>query len=561
MMTEGGEMAGGVRTRGRRAHRILAWISALTVAAGVSLAGATPAHAASYTPIAGSGSSWSANAISQWITDVHGAGMNVSYNSIGSSAGRSEFAQKLVDFGVSEIPYQGTDPATGSRDDTSRPYAYMPIVAGGTSFMYHLNIAGKLYRDLRLSGETITKIFTGKITFWDDPQITQDNNGKKMPKKRIVPVLRSDGSGTSAQFTLWMSKQYRSLWCAFYSKCGLTSYYPKFGNAVLQSGSVQMAGYISSSTYGDGTIGYVEYSYARNLGFPVAKVRNAAGYYVLPSDFDVAVALTKARINSNRNSKDYLTQILDDVYTYTDPRVYPLSSYSYMILPTSLDGRITNEKGATLSAFAHYFLCQGQQKAGTLGYSPLPLNLVQAGFDQVARVPGHESETLDPRGCNNPTFDPSNPNSNRLAVIAPMPPSCDKVGQGPCSGGGGVSAGNGSGNGSSGNGSGSGNGTGSGPGNGSAGPSAGRPQIDPVTGEVVGTSGPQDSSGANAGSYQLAAGSSGLSSTLVVLAGAEVLLLMLVPLFMARSMNRRREGPSGTGSRARDRQPTGTDRR
>jgi ABC-type phosphate transport system substrate-binding protein len=393
--------------------------------------------------------------------------------------------------------------------------------------MYHLTVNGKLYRDLRLSGETITRIFTGKIRDWSDPAITRDNNGRKLPSKRIVPVVRSDGSGTTAQFTLWMSKQYRSLWCEFYARCGLTSYYPTFGNAVAQSGSVQMAGYISAS-YGEGTIGYVEYSYAHNKNYPVAKLRNGAGYYVEPTDFNVAVALTNARINTDRNSPDYLTQVLDDVYRHPDKRAYPLSSYSYMILPTSEDRRITRDKGRSLSVFAHYFLCQGQQKAGPLGFSPLPLNLVRAGFEQVAKVPGAEGMALDPKGCDNPTFDPANPDSNRLAKIAPMPPECDRDGQGPCGGGVGAPAGGGS----RPNGGGATQpsaGKSTGPG-GAPGPAT----VDPVTGELV----TGDAAGGAAGVVDVA-DSFDLTATLVALAAVEAAFLAFLPLFMARRLRRR----------------------
>ena len=79
---------------------------------------------------------------------------------------------------------------------------------------------------------------------------------------------------------------------------------------------------------GNGTIGYVEYSYPVNKDFPVVKVLNKGGYYVEPTQYNVAVALTKAKINQDKSSQLYLTQILDEVYRHPDPRAYPLSSYS-----------------------------------------------------------------------------------------------------------------------------------------------------------------------------------------------------------------------------------------
>jgi phosphate transport system substrate-binding protein len=387
-----------------------------------------------YQLIEGTGSTWSQNAINQWIADVSSVGIQVAYGGGGSSKGRRDFGEGTVDFAVTEIPFQGRDPRTGQSDTANgRDFAYMPVVAGGTSFMYHLEVGGKLYTGLRLSGETVSKIFTGQITSWDDPAITRDNNGFKLPATKITPVIRSDGSGTSAQFTAWMDNQYPSLWRPFCDCSGLTSYYPIKDGFVAKDGSVGVAGYVSAS-YGNGSIGYVEYSYALNDNYPVAKVLNRAGYYVEPTAYNVAVALTQARINNDRNNPNtYLTQILDGVYTYDDPRTYPLSSYSYMIIPTGKDDpRMNDPKARTLGDFAYYFLCEGQQEAAPLGYSPLPLNLVKAGFAQVKKIPGADTTGKDPSTCNNPTFDPRDPTKNVLAETAPMPPECDKVGEGPC---------------------------------------------------------------------------------------------------------------------------------
>jgi len=83
-----------------------------------------------------------------------------------------------------------------------------------------------------------------------------------------------------------------------------------------------------------------------------------------------------------------LTQGLTQVYTDPDPRAYPLSSYIYMIFPKSATASFSTDKGRTLSEFAYYFLCEGQQQAAALGYAPLPVNLVQTAVDQVNQIPG-----------------------------------------------------------------------------------------------------------------------------------------------------------------------------
>ncbi|WP_201292729.1 phosphate ABC transporter substrate-binding protein PstS [Cellulomonas citrea] len=396
---------------------------------------------ADYALLEGDGSTWSQGIVNQWIADAKPMGMQVVYSGIGSSGGRKSFANFQDDFAISEIPYQGVDPITKEEDASNiRQYAYLPIVAGGTSFTYHVTQAGALMRDVRLSGETIAKIFTGQITNWNDPAIAADNNGRTFPDLTIRPVYRSDGSGTTAQFTTWLDKQYPAIWRTLWSQGGLTSNYPSFGKAIGANGSDQVMNTIAADS-GNGTIGYVEYSYALNKGYPVVKVLNAAGYYVEPTAYNVAVALTKARIDmQDPSSLSYLTQILDDVYTNPDPRTYPLSSYSYMILPVgSVDRRMTTAKRQTLVDFMTYGLCTGQGQAGPYGYSPLPLNLVQAGMTQLAKIkaadPAVSIDNVDPTKCGNPTFVAGDLTRNHLAEIAPQPADCDKQGAGPCLGG------------------------------------------------------------------------------------------------------------------------------
>jgi phosphate transport system substrate-binding protein len=98
-----------------------------------------------------------------------------------------------------------------------------------------------------------------------------------------------------------------------------------------------------------------------------------------------------------------------------------------MIVPTEVKGIFTAEKGKTLGSFANYMICEGQQQADQLGYSPLPMNLVQAGATQIAKIPG--AGAVDISKCNNPTFKAGDsPNENELAKTAPFPPDCDKKG-------------------------------------------------------------------------------------------------------------------------------------
>ncbi|MGW5240170.1 phosphate ABC transporter substrate-binding protein PstS [Monashia sp. NPDC004114] len=478
----------------RRALVALFVATLVTGAGSVGLV--APAYADTYKRVSGSGSTWSANALQQWIANVRQYGMTVDYSDTGSSVGRQQFANGTVDFAVSEIPYGVPDGA--SQDPIPpRKFAYMPIVAGGTSFMYNLTVGGRRLTALRLSGNSVAKIFTGAITRWNDPQIASENPGLRLPAKRIVPVVRSDGSGTSAQFTAWMVAQQGSVYGVFCRKvgkspCTQTSNYPvpPGGGFQSKSGSNGVAGFVRQAQ-NDGAITYVEYSYAKNAGFPVVKVLNRAGYYTLPTAENVAVGLLGAQIETrNTNPSVYLTQKLAGVYNNADPRAYPLSSYSYMILPTAVEANFTTDKGKTLGDFAYYFLCAGQQQADVLGYSPLPINLVKAGLAQVRRIPGVDVQRIDVSKCNNPTFSASG--ENTLAKTATMPQQCDKAGPLQCgtvaerspAAGQGTNGSNGNGtngsNGSSGNGS-SGNGT-----NGAGTGSNGRPGATGGTGSGTG---------------------------------------------------------------------------
>ncbi len=173
-----------------------------------------------------------------------------------------------------------------------------------------------------------------------------------MPARAIVPVVRSDGSGSTAQFTLWMIAQHQA---------DLGDVLPEHRASrqvrvrrrsirrspgmIAQGGDLGVAGYVSQG-FAEGAIGYVNYSYALGVQFPVAKVLNAAGYYTEPTPENVAVSLLQAKINTNEaNPATYLTQDLSGVYTDTDPRNYQLSSYSYFILPTKVGGQFNEAQG------------------------------------------------------------------------------------------------------------------------------------------------------------------------------------------------------------------------
>ena len=246
--------------------------------------------------------------------------MRINFTANGSTTGREDWIKGLTDFAASDIPFQ-TNPNDGSAPEslTAGSYAYMPITAGGTVFMYNLKIDGQQVTNLRLSGENIAKIFTSAITNWDDPAIAADNPGLKLPNQTIVPVVRSDGAGSSYFLSQWMISQYPSLWSSYCSKsgrapaCGATSFYPTVSGSsmIAQSGDLGVSGYVSQG-YADGSIGYVNYSYALADKYPVAQMLNAAGYYTEPTAQNVAVSLLQDQVDTTdvNNPALYLTQNL-----------------------------------------------------------------------------------------------------------------------------------------------------------------------------------------------------------------------------------------------------------
>ena len=364
------------------------------------VATAAPAAASSYVPINGSGSSWPSLAIDQWAQDLRPAGIVVSYLPDGSAAGRADYMANQDDFAASDPPFRSRDDKLGGTgpEHPSQGYSYIPDAAGGTAFAYHLTVHGQPVTNLRLSPRTLMGIFTGRITNWDSPQITRDY-GASLPDLPITPVIHAEGDGGTYFFTRWMAHLFPGQWNAFCDRvhpgirppCGPTEFYPQFGHARAENGSNNVIAYIASR-FGNGAIGYAEYAYPLNAHIPVLKLRNPAGRYVLPTAASITTTLTQAVINEDAHSRNFLQQNLNKVYTYANPRSYPLASYSYLIVPregTTLPTGFTKAKGRTLSAFAVYALCRGQHQLTSLGYAPLPSALVNGGLLQAAHIPGH----------------------------------------------------------------------------------------------------------------------------------------------------------------------------
>ena len=209
------------------------------------------------------------------------------------------------------------------------------------------------------------------------------------------------------------------------------------------------------------------------------------------------------------------------------------------------------DRGKTLSAFANYAMCQGQQQSAALGYSPMPINLVQAAFAQIAKIPGANVQSINIQSCNNPTFTPSG--VNLLAQTAPYPPACDKQGPTQCTTGTGGAAAvatpvsKGATTTAAGSGPGA-TGTGAGVGATAAGAAAagsaagsGAASCDPTTGACTTASGDSSSLSPTAATATLAAGTGWTSTqTLLVLVSLALLAILLIPGLLSRRLDRHR---------------------
>ncbi len=384
------------------------------------------------------GSSFAGLAFQEWVGQASTLyGLAVNWQVSSSVMGLNDYAQNQVDFGASDIPYS-------SRQATSTPtspYQYLPDVAGALAFMYNLTGKdGRRISSMVLNGQAVEDIFTGRIEFWDDPVITNINPQLRgdIPHLKIEFTYRTDASGENyllSDYFLHLdpngfTKYQEDMKAAPFrvpsaswpvpdtSNPGfhLPPGYPGWaaGDSVGATGSDNAADDVSAAA-SDGAITYVETAYAIQHNMPVASLVNASGHAVQPTSVNDAVALERAILFSD------LTQNLAGVYSNPLPSAYPISAYSYMVTPctpalaarqhTTCTGPGSSSpfspaKGQALGQFVQFVGCAGQEKMATLGYSPLPPNLVQDDFNAVGRMNGGvEPPPVNAQNCKNPYVD------------------------------------------------------------------------------------------------------------------------------------------------------------
>ncbi len=392
--------------------RLVRRLAGLVGVAALVLAVASPPASADDAAVNGSGSTYVALAMQQWVADAQTQGLHVNYTPLGSPPGLTEYGQSLVDFAGTEAEFASLQVGN---TDPSRGYQYIPDVAGAVAIMYHVqDSAGDPVTYLHLSRETIAKIFMGSICNWDDPAITADNKGLVLPNEPISVVYRGGQSGTTGLFYDFVQHTDPGLFASWAAKNQIptnariieldTS--PSFACSTLAlNGSDQIAEHIASGQ-GLWSIGYDEFGYAKTYNVPTAWVQNASGTYQLPYAQNISAALESAQLNPD------LSQNLSGVYASSNPLTYPISAYSYIVTQCAPSPDRATCKGpysnpgitSTFSKWLRYIACDGQVNMAAIGYSPLPPNLSQEMANAIGRMQGTSPETLTAANCANPRF-------------------------------------------------------------------------------------------------------------------------------------------------------------
>lgn len=287
----------------------------------------------------------------------------VTYAGGGSGKGRTDLQGGVVDFAGSDGLVAAADVAK-----YKGTFLYVPTVAAPITVSYNLDGVSKL----NLSPEVIAKIFQREIKTWDDAAIVADNAAAKdQLKGNIVVAHRSDGSGTTENFTKFLDK-------AVGAAGGATVWKLKSGSTVEWAADTQAgngnAGVAQIVKDNKGAIGYVDLSDAKAIGLKLAAVKNKAGKFVDPTLEGVSASLDGAKVNDDLSY---------DPLWADGEKSYPISAPTWILV---YEAQTDRAKGETVKAFLRYLLTDGQKTAPTVDFAPLPTSLVTKALAQVEKI-------------------------------------------------------------------------------------------------------------------------------------------------------------------------------
>ena len=285
--------------------------------------------------------------------------VTVNYGGGGSGKGRADLAAGTVNFAGSDSPIPSTE---ASLFKSKPPVLYFPVVIGPITMSY--NLSG--VTSLKLTPTLIAEMFQAKITKWNDPAIKAINPGVNLPSTPISLAVRSDSSGTTANFSLFLTKAAPSAW-----KLGSSSTINWPSSAHAGSGNGGVAQIIKSTP---GAIGYVDYADAKAAGLTFASVKNLAGDYVAPSTAAASAAASHATVAPD----------------LTFAAVWQPGATSYPITYQSWDLVYSKQSSAAtaklLQAYIGYLVGAGQKLLPSLNYATVPANIAAKAKAQLSKI-------------------------------------------------------------------------------------------------------------------------------------------------------------------------------
>jgi len=313
--------------------------------------------------------------MSHWIADFQTShpGVQINYQSIGSGGGIERLQKGLVDFGAS-------DAALDDQQLQSMPaLLQIPESAGPVCITYNL---AELNAPLKLSSATLAGIYLGRIPSWQDAAIKKDNAGVNLPNHPLGVAHRSDGSGTTNIFTMYLAKVSPD-WASKVGKGIAVSWPAGLGG----KGSEGVTGVVKQTP---GAIGYVELAYAEANNLRCALIRNAAGHWTEPS---VGAATAAIEAFQAELAKDVRTPVVDPPASAKE--AYAITGLTFLLLPKQAKD---DARGQIVNQFAEYIITQGQDSAEGLQYARLPQSLAEQDRKLLAELPsgGQQSSSYQP---------------------------------------------------------------------------------------------------------------------------------------------------------------------
>jgi phosphate transport system substrate-binding protein len=310
----------------------------------------------------GAGASFPNPLYQKWLSEYGKAhpDIKIDYQSIGSGGGIKQIKEQTIDFGASDAPMKNEDmPAPPAE------MLHIPTVLGAVVLTYNLQ---GVTQPLRFSPDVVGDIFLGKIKTWDDTRIKADNPGVSLPAANITPVYRSDGSGTSAVFTDYLSK----VSAEWKEKVG-TGTSPKWPTGLGAKGNEGVTGQVKNTP---NTVGYVELAYAVQNKLPVALIKNASGNFVEPSLDAVTAAAAESLPTTPEDLRVSITN-------GGGAAAYPISSYTYIL---AYKDQKDAAKGKALVDFLWWAVHDGEGFAKDLQYAPLPAEIVKRAEAKINSI-------------------------------------------------------------------------------------------------------------------------------------------------------------------------------